>query len=216
MERKAFVNIAAAVTAAAVSAVILYEMLIAGSLLQEAGLAGVFLASMFSHLTIVGRDMFVPTFLALAPRYHPLLLGLAAGLGGAIGEVSTYYWGLGIKDALKGAEKDDTLPKWVEKYGLLAVLIVSATPLPDTPIVLLAGSARLPLRKLLVVEASGKTLWYSFGALVGGFFFMQLSAFMDEILLSTIIVVASFVLCVVFSWSKSREKVLKILRRVLH
>jgi hypothetical protein len=45
---------------------------------------------------------------------------------------------------------------------------------------------------------------------------MQLSAFMDEILLSTIIVVASFVLCVVFSWSKSREKVLKILRRVLH
>jgi membrane protein YqaA with SNARE-associated domain len=159
VERKAFVNIAAAVTAAAVSAVILYEMLIAGSLLQEAGLAGVFLASMFSHLTIVGRDMFVPTFLALAPRYHPLLLGLAAGLGGAIGEVSTYYWGLGIKDALKGAEKDDTLPKWVEKYGLLAVLIVSATPLPDTPIVLLAGSARLPLRKLLVVEASGKTLW---------------------------------------------------------
>lgn len=216
MSWKALVNVIAAVVTAIISGVILYVTLIVGSLLKEVGLIGVFLASMFSHLTVIGRDMFVPAFLPLSIIYHPLLLGLSAGLGGAIGEVTTYYWGLGISEALEENERDNILSKWIEKHGLLAILLVAASPLPDTPIVLLAGSARFPLRKLLIVEGIGKTLWYSLGAAVGGFFFTHLSTFLEGLVLSIIILIASVAFCVIALWSKSREKVLRLLRRLLY
>jgi len=216
MERKAFVNISAAFVTALISAGILYETVFVGGFLKEAGLIGIFLASMFSHLTIIGRDMFVPAFLQLINDYPPLLLGFSAGLGGAIGEVTTYYWGLGIRKALEEEDNNSVLSKWIEKYGLIAILLVAASPLPDTPIVLLAGSARLQLKRFLIVEAVGKTLFYSLGALLGGAIFAHLSSFVDELVLSTVILISSIAFCVVASWSKSRKKVLQLLRRVLH
>jgi membrane protein YqaA with SNARE-associated domain len=216
MERKALVNISAAVVTAVISGLILYETLIANTLLEESGLAGIFFASMFSHLTVIGRDLFAPAFLSLALTTNPLFLGFSAGLGGAIGEVTTYYWGLGIKEALaERNEEDDVLSKWIEKYGLLSILIVAASPLPDTPIALLAGSARFPFRKFIIVEAIGKVGFYSVGAVVGSSIFGFLSSVMDELVLSMLVVVASIGLCVVASWSKSREKVLQLVRKVL-
>jgi len=215
MKKKSLVSITAAIATAVISGLILYETLIAHSLLAENGLIGIFLAAMFSHLTVIGRGVFVPAFLPLTAIFHPLLLGLSAGLGGAIGEVTTYYWGLGIKDAFKGDEKDSTLSRWIEKYGLIALLLIAATPLPDTPIVILAGSARFPLRKFLIIEAIGKTVWYTSGAAIGGLFLIHLSSFIEEILLSTVIVIASVILCIIVSWTKTREKVLQLLKRLL-
>lgn len=215
MEKKSWIRITAAVLTALISAIILYMTLIVGSLIEETALVGIFLASMFSHLTVLGRDMFVPAFLPLTTIYHPFLLGLSAGIGGAIGELTTYYWGLGISEVLEEKERKNLLSKWIEKYGLIATLLVAASPLPDTPIVLLAGSNRFPLRKLLIVEVIGKTIYYSLGAVVGGFFFTGLSGYLEELTLSTIIVAASVVICVATSWRKSREKVLQVLRRLL-
>ncbi len=207
-------NIAGASIAAVLSAAILYETLIAGSLLRETGLIGIFLAAMFSHITVIGRDMFVPAFLTLTVQYFPLLLGLVTGIGAAIGELTTYYLGLGIKDALDNTKKEDAVSRWVEKYGIVALFVVAASPLPDVPLVLLAGSARFPLRRFLLVEAIGKTLWYSLGAAVGGFFFTQMSAFVEEMVLSTIIAIVSFTICIIFTWGKSREKLLQVLDRI--
>ncbi len=215
MERKALVNIAAAVMTAATSGVILYQTLVVGSLLQEAGLIGIFLASMFSHLTVIGRDMFLPAFIDLINDYHPGILGVSAGLGAAIGDVTAYYWGLGIREAFEENERDDTVMNWIEKYGLIAVLFVASSPLPDVPIILLAGSARLPFRKFLAIEAIGKSLFYSLAAAVGGAVFLQLRGLMPELALSAVVVAASIMLCVLTSWKKSREKILQLLKSLL-
>ncbi|MCW4020431.1 MAG: VTT domain-containing protein, partial [Candidatus Bathyarchaeota archaeon] len=186
-----------------------------GSLLEEAGLVGIFLASMFSHLTVVGRDVFAPAFVSMMKYYSPVLLGFSAGVGGAIGEVTTYYWGLGIKEAVEENEENSTVSKWIEKYGLLAILLVAASPLPDTPVALLAGSARFPFRKFLIVEVIGKSLFYSLGAAAGSVIFESLSGFVSGWVLSILVVVASLTLCVIASWKRSREKVLQLLRRFL-
>jgi membrane protein YqaA with SNARE-associated domain len=216
MRRKAVVNIVAVIVTAIISAVILYETLVAGSLLQETGLLGIFLASMFSHLTVIGRDMFVPAFLNLMSYYNPFLLGFSAGLGAAIGEVSTYYWGLGIQEAFKEDKQSSLVTKWIEKYGFLAILLVAASPLPDTPIVLLAGTARFPFKKFLAIQIIGKIAYYSLGAFVGGAIFQGLSNYMEEWILSASVLVASIILCVLASWSKSREWIIYVLRRILH
>ncbi len=215
MERKAIVNISAAVVTAIISALILYQTLFAGNLLLEAGLIGMFFASMFSHLTIVGRDLFAPAFVNLTRYYPPLPLGFFAGVGAALGEVSTYYWGLGIREALKDNQKDTVISKWIEKYGLLAILLVASSPLPDTPIALLAGSVRFPFKKYLAVELIGKTVFYSIAAAVGGVILGRLTGLVDELIISAIVVAGSIALCIIASWSKSREKILELMRKIL-
>ena len=67
----------------------------------------------------------------------------------------------------------------------------------------------------MIVEAIGKVGFYSVGAVVGGSIFGYLSSAMDELVLSMLVVVASIGLCVVTSWSNSREKVLQLVRKVL-
>ena len=216
MRKKAIVNITAVILTAVISAIVLYQTFFAGNLLQEVGLLGIFLASMFSHLTIIGRDLFVPAFINLMKYYNPVVLGFSAGLGAAIGEVTTYYWGIGIQEAFKDDSQSRAVSKWIEKYGLAAILLVASSPLPDTAIVLLAGSVRFPFRKFFIVEVIGKTTYYSLGAVVGGAIFQGLSSFIEEWILSAVVLAGSIVLCVMASWSKSREWIIRILRKLLH
>ncbi len=214
MRRKALLNVSAAILTAVISGIILYKILFAGRMLEEEGLLGIFLVSMFSHLTIVGRDLFTPVFIALIKHYHPVLLGLSAGMGGAIGEVTAYYWGLGIREAFQSSGRESVVYKWIEKYGLLVILLVAASPLPDVPIALLAGSARFSLRKFLLIEAVGKSTYYSVGASIGGYVFQCLVGAIDEWVLSLIVVSASIVLCVIVSWDRTREKIIRIFERL--
>jgi membrane protein YqaA with SNARE-associated domain len=145
---------------------------------------------------------------------NPLLLGFSAGLGGAIGELTTYYCGLGIKEALE-KDEDDDFSKWVRKYGFIAIFIVAASPLPDTPIALLFGSSRFPFKKFLVIEIVGKTLYYSLGAALGGLFFAEIGNVIGETFLSIIIFGGSTLLVILTSWKKTRDRIFTFLRRFL-
>jgi membrane protein YqaA with SNARE-associated domain len=214
MKKKAFVNISAAILTAIISGVVLYLTFFVGHQLQETGLVGIFFVSMFSHLTVLGRGLVVPAFASIINFYNPVYLGIAAGLGAAIGEVTTYYWGLGIQEAFRENEHNDTVSRWVEKYGWLAILIVAASPLPDTPIALLAGTTRFPFKKFLAIQVMGKTAFYSFGAAVGSAVFQSLSGSAEEWVVSLLLLAASIVLCIVVSWSKTREKAIELLRKV--
>ena len=214
MRHRALLNVSAAILTAVISGLILYQILFVGDMLEEEGLLGIFLVAMFSHLTVVGRDLFTPAFIALIKYYHPVLLGLSAGIGGAIGEVTAYYWGLGIREAFQKNKEESVINKWVERYGLLVILLVAASPLPDTPIALLAGSARFSLKKFLLIEALGKFAFYTMGASMGGYIFQYLTGTVDEWILSLSVVSASLLICVLASWSKSREKILQIFRKI--
>ena len=182
---------------------------------REQEILNVLITAFFSHLTIIARGFFVPLFLSLTEKYHPLLLGLSAGLGGGLGEIIAYYWGLSIRESLASTanerEGEDVVPRWIEKYGIIAVLLFAASPLPDTPIILLAGALRFPLWKMIIVQVIGKTTLYSFGAIFGSIIFMELKSMVEEALISTIILVASVALCALISWGRSRKKILQAL-----
>jgi membrane protein YqaA with SNARE-associated domain len=172
----------------------------------QLGLPGVFLASMLSHLTVVARDMFIPLFLPLASVYHPVVLGASAGIGAAIGEITTYLLGWGVAETLEGdSDSDNRLTMWIRRYGLWAILLVAATPLPDTPIVLLAGSSKLPFWRLFIVECAGKTALYSLGAVVGGMVFTGLTGSVGGITASALTVVGSLLFCILVTWGKTRD-----------
>jgi membrane protein YqaA with SNARE-associated domain len=206
MRSRAVVSIAAVAVVAVLSGVVLWRWTIDPETLGQFGLGGIFLASMLSHLTVVARDMFIPMFLPLASVYNPLVLGASAGLGAAIGEITTYFLGWGVAETIQENQgEDNRLSRWIRRYGLWAVLLVAVTPLPDTPIVLLAGSNKLPLGKLFVVECVGKTTLYSIGAVVGGAVFVGLTGAVGGFTASVLMVAGSLLFCILVTWKKSRD-----------
>jgi membrane protein YqaA with SNARE-associated domain len=206
MRSRAVVSIVAVAVVAVLSGVVLWRWTIDPETLGQFGLGGIFLASMLSHLTVVARDMFIPMFLPLASVYNPLVLGASAGIGAAIGEITTYFLGWGVAETiLENQGEDNRLSRWIRRYGLWAVLLVAVTPLPDTPIILLAGSNKLPFGKLFVVECVGKTALYSVGAVVGGVVFTGLTGAVGGITASVLMVAGSLLFCILVTWKKSRD-----------
>lgn len=200
-----------------VSGFFLWLVITDPSRVQGMGIIAIFLVSMMSHATMVARDVFIPLFFALAPLYNPILLGAAAGLGGAFGDLIPYLLGLGISEILvqKTSKTEDLISKWVNKYGLWVIVIVAMTPLPDLPILMLAGTRRLPFRKLLVIEAFGKTVLYSVGAYVGGWVFELLIGTVGGFYANIILVVFSVVFSLLLTWPPSRDWLFMFLDRYL-
>ncbi|MCD6414226.1 MAG: VTT domain-containing protein [Candidatus Diapherotrites archaeon] len=130
-------------------------------LITNYGLLGVFVISLVGNATIFFP---VPTYLlvyALGAKMNPLLLGLFAGTGAAIGELTSYVVGYGIE---KGArvKKRKFRRRYVgirnlfKKYGFWIIPIFAATPLPMDAVGLMAGFLNYPLRKFFLGCLLGK------------------------------------------------------------
>jgi len=216
MKKQAVISIVGVVTVALLSGGLLYKLMVQGDSLGQLGLIGVFIASMLSHLTLVARDMFIPLFLPLASVYHPIVLGTFAGTGAAIGEVTTYFLGWGVADSIEPpTEAEDRIARWINKFGLWAVLLVALTPLPDTPIVILAGSRKLPFGKLAIVEIIGKSALYSVAALMGGLVYGGLEDTIGTMLASALIVIGSLIFSIAVTWKPSRDLIFGWLERLV-
>jgi len=217
MNRSAYISIAAVSITALISGYFLWLLVTDVSKVEGLGLSGIFLVTLLSHLTMVARDIFIPLFLSLTPLYHPLILGTAAGVGGAIGDVAPYVLGMGVAETVKsdGSKAEDLVSRWISKYGLWAILIVAATPLPDLPVVMLAGTRRLPFKKLLIIEAIGKTALYSVGAFFGGWMFDLLIGAVGSLTASALILLTSITFCILLTWPPSRDWLFKLLDRFI-
>jgi len=206
LKRNALLSIIGVIVVALISGGLLWKLMVQGDSLGQLGLIGVLIAAMLSHLTVIARDMFIPLFLPLASVYHPIILGTAAGTGAAIGEVTTYFLGWGVAESLEEmSDAEDRIARWINKYGLWAVLLVAITPLPDTPIVILAGSRKLPFAKLTVVEIVGKSALYSVGALMGGMVYGGLENTVGTVIASALMVIGSLIFSIAVTWKPSRD-----------
>jgi hypothetical protein len=84
--------------------------------LNGLGLLGTFLVSFLGHFSIVMKNMlFVPTFLYMSQFGNPVLLGLAGGLGGGLGELGIYMAGRGIGKLTARRENRAENSSWVTK-----------------------------------------------------------------------------------------------------
>ncbi len=129
--------------------------------IQTFGYAGVFVVSLLSSASIF---LPLPGFLfiiAVAPFLNPWIVGIVAGAGSAVGELTGYAIGKGSNRAL--SRKDygwlKKGSKWFrKKRGFLFIVIFAATPLPDDVTGILGGMFRYDWRKFLLASFIGKTL----------------------------------------------------------
>ena len=92
--------------------------------------------------------------------FAPLLIALAATLGGAIGEISGYLLGLSSKKVITGKYKKnvDFLVKVFNRFGALAIFAFALTPLPDDMVFIPLGASRYNPIKAFAPALTGKLL----------------------------------------------------------
>jgi membrane protein YqaA with SNARE-associated domain len=136
--------------------------------LQDYGYLGAFVISIILNATVVlpvGNFAFIITLGAILPIFP--LVGIAGGLGAAIGEMTGYMAGYSGRGIIQKQNLYKRLEEWVAKWGALAIFVLSAVPLFFDVAGLAAGAMRFPVWKFFVACWLGRTLLYIVFAWIG-------------------------------------------------
>ena len=129
------------------------------------GYFGAFLSSLVSCATIILPlpGIVVLFTLGAAPNLSPTLVGLAGGVGAAIGELTGYMAGYSGQAVLSGVTRRKAyirLRGWVEKWGFLTIFLISIVPAVFDLVGIAAGVLRFPVWKFLIASWLGRTILY--------------------------------------------------------
>lgn len=114
------------------------------------GYPGIFLIALMANATIFLPAPGVAVVFAMGNIFHPLGVALAAGTGGALGELSGYLAGFSGQAVIENTNAYERIHPWVVKYGGWAILVLSAIPNPFFDIAgVAAGITKMSLRRFL-------------------------------------------------------------------
>lgn len=108
---------------------------------------------------IVPVPIAVATMIAAASKWDPILVALVASIAGTLGELTGYYAGYLGKKVVIGESTPgySRLVGWMNRYGVLAIFLISFQPVLPVDIAgLTAGASRIPLWKFLLPCWAGK------------------------------------------------------------
>jgi membrane protein YqaA with SNARE-associated domain len=138
--------------------------------LKSLGYAGAFLVALISSGTIFLPVPGIALIYALGQSLNPVLLGLVAGAGSALGEITGYTAGFSGQAVLENNRYYPRLERWMRRRGSIVIFVLSFVPNPFFDIAgAIAGALRFPLWKFLVVCFLGKTPRYMLVAFAGAY-----------------------------------------------
>ncbi len=135
--------------------------------LGNAGYLGAFLVSLVANGTVILPVPGILVLFALGATFNPWLIGITAGAGGAIGELTGYAVGFSGRRILRNNRTYLSAVGWVRRWGIWVVFLFTVTPLPLDVVGIAAGVLRFPIWKFLLVCWLGKAIFYSGLAFVG-------------------------------------------------
>ena len=145
----------------------------------EYGYLGVFVISVLGNATLIFP---APSFtvVAFGAVLNPSLVGILAGCGAAVGEMTGYGLGRGMSPNLdEGSAKagfEEKQMKWLrwlqpkfQRWGVIAIFVLAAIPNPIFDLGgILAGMARMPWWKFLIAAVLGKTVRFTLLSMIFG------------------------------------------------
>lgn len=132
------------------------------------GYPGIFLIAMLANATILLPAPGVAVIYAMGAIFNPLGVGLAAGTGGTIGELSGYLAGFSGQAVVERSDVYNRVKPWVDKYGGWAILVLSAIPNPFFDIAgIAAGIAKMRLPTFLLFTFIGQIIKMTLFAVAG-------------------------------------------------
>jgi len=124
----------------------------------------VFATTLVCNFTIIAPvPIATAIMIAAATRWNPIMVALAASIGGTLGELSGYYAGylgkkIAVAEHIRGYNR---VEDWMNQHGLWAIFFLALQPVIPFDIGgLVAGAARMPLQKFLPALWAGKLIKY--------------------------------------------------------
>lgn len=132
------------------------------------GYPGIFLVALMANATVLLPAPGVAVVYAMGGVFNPLGVALAAGTGGALGELSAYLAGFSGQVIVEKTETFERIRPWVKKYGAWAILVLAAIPNPffDTAGIM-AGITKMPVGSFLLACWGGQLIKMGMFAFAG-------------------------------------------------
>lgn len=146
----------------------------------EFGYPGIFLIALLANATILFPAPGAAVIYAMGAVFNPLGVGIAAGTGGAIGELSGYLAGFSGQAVIENTDVYDRIKPWVDKYGGWAILVLSAIPNPVFDAAgIAAGIAKMPMRTFLFFVWIGQLIKMTLFAYAGRYSLEWIEKFLN-------------------------------------
>lgn len=125
---------------------------------RSVGYPALFLVSVFSSASVVVPLPGIAVVCTAGVVLSPLAVGLVAGVGMALGELTAYMAGFGGRGlAQRAGQRYERVQWWMEHRGTLVLLVLALVPNPAFDVAgIAAGALRYPLWRFLVVVGIGK------------------------------------------------------------
>jgi membrane protein DedA with SNARE-associated domain len=132
------------------------------------GYPGIFLIALLTNATVLLPAPGVAVVYAMGGIFHPLGVTIAAGTGGALGELSGYLAGFSGQAVVERSDLFERVQPWVRKYGPWAILVLAAIPNPffDTAGII-AGIMKMPVGQFLLACWGGQLIKMGLFAFAG-------------------------------------------------
>jgi membrane protein YqaA with SNARE-associated domain len=138
--------------------------------LAALGYVGVFLISLLGNATIVLPAPSLFIVFTAGGVLNPLLVGLVAGVGEALGELTGYAAGFAGRAVIEDYQTYQRLVGWMQRRGGITVFVLSAIPNPFFDLAgIAAGTLKYPVWRFLLFCWLGKTLKTTLVAFAGAY-----------------------------------------------
>ena len=165
-------NVLRALALLAVIAITLYIFSIRDRVedFKEYGYVGIFFVALLANATVFIPAPGIAIIYAMGAVFNPIYVGLTAGTGGAIGELSGYLAGFSGQGIVERTDVYSRIKPWVEKYGGWAIFVLSAIPNPLFDVAgFAAGIAKMRLRTFLFSVWMGQLIKMTLFAYAGNY-----------------------------------------------
>jgi len=149
--------------------------------LKDHAVWGAFLVSLLGNGTVIFPGAVLPILSAIAIVLYPetgwpgpISVGLAGGLGAAIGEVTGYLVGYSGRGIVSKRHAYIKIEGWLRRWGSITIFVMSLVPFIFDVVGIAAGILRYPLWKFMLLSWLGRTILYTSVALIAGIIGKQL------------------------------------------
>jgi membrane protein YqaA with SNARE-associated domain len=133
--------------------------------LGQIGYLGLLIISIIGNATLIIPAPVFVVACAAGLIYGPIGVGLVAGLGSALGELTGYMAGAGGKAFIPEGKRYQQLRRFMQRRGMLTIFLLGAIPNPIFDVGgLIAGALRMKAWKFVVAAWAGKAIRLSITA----------------------------------------------------
>lgn len=123
------------------------------------GLLVIFFLSLVSNATLILPVPGLALTALAATAGNPLLIGIVAGVGQALGETTGYLAGYSGQELIDNSPRYARMASWMQRYGALTIFVLAIIPNPFFDVAgIVAGALRMRFLVYLSVTIAGKVI----------------------------------------------------------